>query len=96
MEMLKHQHMSSILWVRGLCSNCVASTGLFQGLCPRGAVSNYAKEVNVTIPQLNEEGDVIEVKGHNGGSKMKVCWKLFAFHGSCISVFGEKGGHGGQ
>ncbi|NXF55013.1 FBW10 protein, partial [Oceanites oceanicus] len=42
-----------------------------QGLCPRGAVSNYAKTVNVTIPQLNEEGDVIEVKDHNWGSKPK-------------------------
>uniref|UniRef100_A0A8C0EBC6 F-box/WD repeat-containing protein 10 n=1 Tax=Bubo bubo TaxID=30461 RepID=A0A8C0EBC6_BUBBB len=71
MEMLKHQHMGSIFHVRGLCSNCVASTGLFQGLCPRGAVSNYAKTVDVTIPQLNEEGDVIEVKGHNWGSQTK-------------------------
>ncbi|NXT88313.1 FBW10 protein, partial [Anhinga rufa] len=42
-----------------------------QRLCPRGAVSNYAKTVNVTIPQLNEEGDVIEVKDHNLGSKTK-------------------------
>lgn len=95
MEMLKHQHRSSILWVRGLCSDCVASTGLFQGLSPRGAVSNYAKTVNVTIPQLNEEGDVIEAKGPNWESKTEVCWKLFVFHGSCISVFGEEGGHGG-
>ncbi|KAM9222225.1 F-box/WD repeat-containing protein 10-like [Leptosomus discolor] len=38
-----------------------------QGSCPRGAVSNYAKTVAVTIPQLNEEGDVIEVKDHNWG-----------------------------
>ena len=93
--MLKHQHMSSVLCVHGLCSDCVASTGLFQGLCPRGAISNYAKTVDVTIPQLNEEGDVIEVKGRNCGSKTKVCWKLFAFRGTCISVFGEEGGHGG-
>uniref|UniRef100_A0A8D0EU04 F-box/WD repeat-containing protein 10 n=1 Tax=Strix occidentalis caurina TaxID=311401 RepID=A0A8D0EU04_STROC len=71
MEMLKHQHMGSIFHVCGLCSNCVASTGLFQGLCPRGAVSNYAKTVDVTIPQLNEEGDVIEVKGHNWRSQTK-------------------------
>ncbi|XP_055578998.1 F-box and WD repeat domain containing protein 10B [Falco cherrug] len=42
-----------------------------QGLCPRGAVSNYAETVNVTIPQLNEEGDVIRVKRHKGGSKTK-------------------------
>ncbi|NXV22667.1 FBW10 protein, partial [Cepphus grylle] len=42
-----------------------------QGLSPRGAVSNYAKTVNVTIPQLNEDGDVIEVEGHDGESIMK-------------------------
>ncbi|NXK13066.1 FBW10 protein, partial [Herpetotheres cachinnans] len=42
-----------------------------QGLCPRGAVSNCAKTVDVTIPQLNEEGDVIKVKGHSWGSKTK-------------------------
>ncbi|XP_035198607.1 CMT1A duplicated region transcript 1 protein [Oxyura jamaicensis] len=33
-----------------------------QGLRPRGTVSNYAKIVNVTIPQLNEEGRITEVK----------------------------------
>ncbi|KAM6344541.1 F-box/WD repeat-containing protein 10-like [Alca torda] len=43
-----------------------------QGLSPRGAVSNYAKTVNVTIPRLNEEGDVIEVEGHDQESIMKV------------------------
>ncbi|NXV44719.1 FBW10 protein, partial [Uria aalge] len=42
-----------------------------QGLSPRGAVSNYAKTVNVTIPQLNEEGDVIEVEGHDQESITK-------------------------
>ncbi|XP_009324648.1 PREDICTED: CMT1A duplicated region transcript 1 protein [Pygoscelis adeliae] len=55
-----------------VCQGIVQEKILYlQGLCPRGAVSNYAKEVDVTIPQLNEEGDVIEVKGHNGGSKTK-------------------------
>ncbi|NXU28390.1 FBW10 protein, partial [Thalassarche chlororhynchos] len=53
-----------------LCQSMVQQKILYlQGLCPRGAVSNYAKTVDVTIPQLNEEGDVIEVKGHNWGSK---------------------------
>ncbi|XP_014811316.1 PREDICTED: F-box/WD repeat-containing protein 10-like [Calidris pugnax] len=33
-----------------------------QGLSPRGPFPNYAKVVHVGIPQLNEEGDVIEVK----------------------------------
>nr|XP_047931909.1 F-box and WD repeat domain containing protein 10B isoform X4 [Anser cygnoides] len=42
-----------------------------QGLRPRGAVSNYAKIVNVTIPQLNEEGHVIEMKHRSCESKTK-------------------------
>ncbi|NXH66678.1 FBW10 protein, partial [Hydrobates tethys] len=55
-----------------VCQSIVQKKILYlQGLCPRGAVSNYAKTVDVTIPQLNEEGDVIEVKGHNWGSKTK-------------------------
>ncbi|NXS66647.1 FBW10 protein, partial [Pandion haliaetus] len=55
-----------------MCQSIVQEKILYlQGLCPRGAVSNYAKRVNVTIPQLNEEGDVIKVKGHNWGSKTK-------------------------
>ncbi|KFV58307.1 F-box/WD repeat-containing protein 10, partial [Gavia stellata] len=55
-----------------VCQRIVKEKILYlQGLCPKGAVSNYAKTVDVTIPQLNEEGDVIEVKGHNWGSKTK-------------------------
>ncbi|XP_074967779.1 F-box and WD repeat domain containing protein 10B [Phalacrocorax aristotelis] len=55
-----------------LCQSVVQEKILYlQRLCPRGAVSNYAKTVNVTIPQLNEEGDVIEVKDHNLGGKTK-------------------------
>ncbi|NXV36663.1 FBW10 protein, partial [Rissa tridactyla] len=42
-----------------------------QGSSPRGAVSNYAKTVNVTIPQLNEEGDVIKEQGHDRESITK-------------------------
>ncbi|KAM6403486.1 LOW QUALITY PROTEIN: F-box/WD repeat-containing protein 10-like [Rhynochetos jubatus] len=58
----------------------VTSTGLFQGLCPRRAVSNYAKTVNVTIPRLNEEGDVIQVKDRDRGSKTKnVAWEQPSF-----------------
>ncbi|XP_008945498.1 PREDICTED: F-box/WD repeat-containing protein 10-like, partial [Merops nubicus] len=46
-----------------VCQSQVQEKILYlQGLCPRGAVSNYAKTVDVTIPQLNEEGDVIKVK----------------------------------
>ncbi|NXG65805.1 FBW10 protein, partial [Hemiprocne comata] len=42
-----------------------------QGLCPRGAISNYAKTVDVAIPQLNEEGDVIAEQRHKWGSETK-------------------------
>lgn len=65
-----------------LCCDCVASVGFFQGLCPRGAVSNYAKIVNVAVPQLNEKGCVTKVRDHSPGSKTKVCWRGFAF---CVS-----------
>ncbi|XP_026716773.1 CMT1A duplicated region transcript 1 protein [Athene cunicularia] len=55
-----------------VCQSLVQEKILYlQGLCPRGAVSNYAKTVDVTIPQLNEEGDVIEVKGHSWGGQTK-------------------------
>ncbi|KFP52497.1 F-box/WD repeat-containing protein 10, partial [Cathartes aura] len=55
-----------------VCHSTVQEKILYlQGLCPRGAISNYAKTVDVTIPQLNEDGDVIEVKGRNCGSKTK-------------------------
>ncbi|NXK76613.1 FBW10 protein, partial [Amazona guildingii] len=42
-----------------------------QGLRPRGAISNYAKTVKVAIPQLNEEGGVIEAKSTDLQSKTK-------------------------
>ncbi|NXA21920.1 FBW10 protein, partial [Ibidorhyncha struthersii] len=63
-----------------VCQSVVQEKILYlQGLSPRGAVSNYAKMVNVTIPQLNKEGDVIEVKGHNWRRKTKV-FPHFLFH----------------
>ncbi|NXX44397.1 FBW10 protein, partial [Tricholaema leucomelas] len=46
-----------------------------QGLCPRGAVPNYAKIVEVTIPQLDEEGEVTKVKDNDLESQVKVGWK---------------------
>nr|XP_028572965.1 CMT1A duplicated region transcript 1 protein [Podarcis muralis] len=33
-----------------------------QGSCPKGAISNYAKIVNVAIPRINSEGDIIRSK----------------------------------
>ncbi|NWT01033.1 FBW10 protein, partial [Mionectes macconnelli] len=40
-------------------------------LCPRKTIPNYAKRVSVQIPQLNEEGDVIEEKGNDQRRKSK-------------------------
>lgn len=72
----------------------VASVGLFQELCPRKTIPNYAKRVDVQIPQLNDEGEVIEVKDKEQKKrrKSKVCWRLFAFRGCCMSVSGEERG----
>ncbi|NWX85714.1 FBW10 protein, partial [Nothoprocta pentlandii] len=42
-----------------------------QGSCPRGVVSNYAKIVNVTIPRLNKDGNIIQVKDQKWTSKLK-------------------------
>ncbi|KAM6297488.1 F-box and WD repeat domain containing protein 10B [Aegotheles albertisi] len=54
-----------------VCQSMIQEKILYlQGLCPKGGVSNYAKTVEVTIPQLNEEGDVIGEKG-NWESKTK-------------------------
>ncbi|XP_031455039.1 CMT1A duplicated region transcript 1 protein [Phasianus colchicus] len=54
------------------CQKVVQKKILYlQGLCPRRAVSNYAKIVNVAIPQLNEKGCVIKVREHSPGSKTK-------------------------
>ncbi|NXD10629.1 FBW10 protein, partial [Nothocercus nigrocapillus] len=42
-----------------------------QGSCPRGVVSNYAKIVNVMIPRLNKDGNIIQVKDQKWTSKLK-------------------------
>ncbi|XP_065709506.1 F-box/WD repeat-containing protein 10-like [Patagioenas fasciata] len=50
------------------CQKIIQESILYlQGLCPRRAVPTYAKRVDVTVPVLNEEGDVIE--GHDCESK---------------------------
>ncbi|NXJ72330.1 FBW10 protein, partial [Rostratula benghalensis] len=55
-----------------VCQRIIQEKILYlQGLSPRGAVSNYAKIVHVTIPQLNEEGGVIKVKDQDWKSKIK-------------------------
>ncbi|NXE96740.1 FBW10 protein, partial [Menura novaehollandiae] len=40
-------------------------------LCPRKTIPNYAKRVEVPIPQLNDEGDVIEVEEKDQNRKHK-------------------------
>ncbi|XP_058673496.1 F-box/WD repeat-containing protein 10-like [Ammospiza caudacuta] len=45
------------------CQNTVQKNLLqMQELCPRKTMPNYAKRVDVQIPQLNDEGEVTEVK----------------------------------
>ncbi|NXS93872.1 FBW10 protein, partial [Jacana jacana] len=62
-EQVKREHV---------CQKIIQKKILYlQGLSPRGAVSNYAKRVRVTIPQLNEEGGVIKVKDRDWKSIMK-------------------------
>ncbi|XP_068025784.1 LOW QUALITY PROTEIN: F-box/WD repeat-containing protein 10-like [Melanerpes formicivorus] len=54
------------------CQSMVQEKILYlQGLCPRGAVINYAKIVDVTIPHLNKEGEVTRVKD-DSESQVKV------------------------
>ncbi|NWX04270.1 FBW10 protein, partial [Caloenas nicobarica] len=53
-----------------VCQKIVQERILYlQGLCPRRAVPTYAKRVDVTIPVLNKEGDVIE--DHDCESKLQ-------------------------
>ncbi|NXA61384.1 FBW10 protein, partial [Mohoua ochrocephala] len=42
-----------------------------QELCPRKTIPNYAKRVDVQIPQLNEEGEVVEVKDKEQNKRRK-------------------------
>ncbi|NXG45590.1 FBW10 protein, partial [Psilopogon haemacephalus] len=45
-----------------------------QGLCPRGAVPNYAKVVHVAVPWVDEEGEVANV-GEDSEGQVKVGWE---------------------
>ncbi|NXH53242.1 FBW10 protein, partial [Rhabdornis inornatus] len=51
-----------------------------QELCPRKAIPNYAKRVNVQIPQLNDEGEVIEVKDKEQTKRRKLKTEDFSLH----------------
>ncbi|NWW72208.1 FBW10 protein, partial [Climacteris rufus] len=51
-----------------------------QELCPRKTIPNYAKRVSVQIPQLNDEGDVIEVKEKDQNRRGKSKTEDFDLH----------------
>ncbi|XP_068065366.1 F-box/WD repeat-containing protein 10-like [Anomalospiza imberbis] len=51
-----------------------------QELCPRKTMPNYAKRVDVQIPQLNGEGEVIEVKDKEQKKRRKSKTEDFSLH----------------
>ncbi|NXB10736.1 FBW10 protein, partial [Cnemophilus loriae] len=51
-----------------------------QELCPRKTIPNYAKRVDVQIPQLNDEGEVIEVKDKEQNKRRKSKTEDFSLH----------------
>ncbi|NXO70375.1 FBW10 protein, partial [Phainopepla nitens] len=51
-----------------------------QELCPRKTISNYAKRVDVQIPQLNDEGEVIELKDKEQKKRRKLKMEDFSLH----------------
>ncbi|KFO57544.1 F-box/WD repeat-containing protein 10, partial [Corvus brachyrhynchos] len=51
-----------------------------QELCPRKTIPSYAKRVDVQIPQLNDEGEVIEVKDKEQNKRRKSKTEDFGLH----------------
>ncbi|NXQ13964.1 FBW10 protein, partial [Peucedramus taeniatus] len=51
-----------------------------QELCPRKTMPNYAKRVDVQIPELNYEGEVIEVKDKEQKKRRKSKTEDFSLH----------------
>ncbi|XP_041265371.1 F-box/WD repeat-containing protein 10-like [Onychostruthus taczanowskii] len=51
-----------------------------QELCPRKTMPNYAKRVDVQIPQLDDEGEVIEVKDKEQKKRRKSKTEDFGLH----------------
>ncbi|NWW34775.1 FBW10 protein, partial [Panurus biarmicus] len=49
-------------------------------LCPRKAIPNYAKRVDVQIPQLNDEGEVTEVEDKEQKKRRKSKTEDFSLH----------------
>ncbi|NWT73486.1 FBW10 protein, partial [Prunella himalayana] len=51
-----------------------------QELCPRKTMPNYAKRVDVQIPELNDEGEVTEVKDKEQKKRRKSKTEDFSLH----------------
>ncbi|NXB19423.1 FBW10 protein, partial [Rhagologus leucostigma] len=51
-----------------------------QELCPRKTIPNYAKRVDVQIPQFNDEGEVIEAKDKEQNKRRKSKVEDFSLH----------------
>ncbi|NWW12536.1 FBW10 protein, partial [Oreocharis arfaki] len=51
-----------------------------QESCPRKTIPNYAKRVDVQIPQLNDEGEVTEVKDKEQNKRRKSKTEDFGLH----------------
>ncbi|NWS90462.1 FBW10 protein, partial [Toxostoma redivivum] len=63
------------------CRSTVQKTLLqLQELCPRKAIPNYAKRVDVQIPQLNDEGEVIQVRDKEQTKRRKSKMEDFSLH----------------
>ncbi|NWU22522.1 FBW10 protein, partial [Dyaphorophyia castanea] len=51
-----------------------------QELCPRKTIPNYAKRVDVQVPELNDEGEAIEVKDKEQNKRRKSKTEDFGLH----------------
>ncbi|NXC53556.1 FBW10 protein, partial [Aleadryas rufinucha] len=51
-----------------------------QELCPRKTIPNYAKRVDVQVPQLNDEGEVTEAKDKEQTKRRKSKTEDFSLH----------------
>ncbi|NXY13250.1 FBW10 protein, partial [Atrichornis clamosus] len=63
------------------CRSSVQNTLLqVQELCPTETISNYAKRVDVQVPQLNDEGEVIELQEMDQNWRRKSKTEDFNLH----------------
>ncbi|XP_066056961.1 F-box and WD repeat domain containing protein 10B [Chamaea fasciata] len=62
------------------CRTTVQKNLLHLKLCPRKAIPKYARRVDVQIPQLNEEGEAVEVKQKEQKKRRKSKTEDFSLH----------------